>query len=583
MKQEVRFCTTKDGVRIAFATAGAGPVMIKAANWLSHLEFEWDSPIWRHWIEELTKDHLVIRYDERGNGLSDWNVDDLSFASWVRDLEAVVEAAGADRFALLGISQGGPVAIEYAVRHPERVTHLILYGTYARGFARRGASQEELEQRQAMLTLTQHGWGQNNPAFRQIWTTHFMPQATSTQMQWFNELQRISTSPENAVRILTEFSQIDVLDRLPQVAVPTLVLHCDDDAQVPFKAGREVAATIPGARFVTLHGKNHLMLETEPAWQEFLLAVGEFLGTGKSRLLRDKRPEAITEIVLSPGDWVGPYRVITPVGDGGMGIVFKAEDTRLGRLVALKFLSGRLAQNPQALVRFQREARAASALDHPNICTIHDIGEYEGQPFIVMQYLEGQTLRQRMDRDPLGIGDLLDLGVQIGWALAAAHAKGIVHRDIKPSNVFIIRESQVKLLDFGLAKMLGSVSGGGPDSVLSDLTVHGTVMGTVAYMSPEQTRGELLDPRTDVFSLGTVLYEAATGKLPFQGPSALSVMHEIAVKKPTLPCTVNPLLPQRFDEIIERTLAKDRDQRYPSGSEIAQELQALSNLVQPGD
>ncbi len=583
MKQEIRFCTTTDGVRIAFATAGVGPVMIKAANWLSHLEFEWDSPIWRHWIEELAKDHLVIRYDERGNGLSDWNVDDLSFASWVRDLEAVVEAAGAERFALLGISQGGPVAIEYAVRHPGRVTHLILYGTYARGFARRGASQEELEQRQAMLTLTQHGWGQNNPAFRQIWTTHFMPQATSTQMQWFNELQRISTSPENAVRILTEFSQIDVLDRLPLVAVPTLVLHCDDDAQVPFKAGREVAATIPGARFVTLHGKNHLMLETEPAWQEFLLAVGEFLGTGKSRLLRDKRAKAITEIVLSPGDWVGPYRVITPVGDGGMGIVFKAEDTRLGRLVALKFLSGRLVQNPQALARFQREARAASALDHPSICTIHDIGEYEGQPFIVMQYLEGQTLRQRMDQDPLGIGDLLDLGVQIGWALAAAHAKGIVHRDIKPSNVFIIRESQVKLLDFGLAKMLGSVSGGGPDSVLSDLTVQGTVMGTVAYMSPEQTRGELLDPRTDVFSLGTVLYEAATGKLPFQGLSALSVMHEIAVKKPTLPCTVNPLLPQRFDEVIERALAKDRDQRYPSGSEIAEELQSLSNLVRPGD
>ena len=583
MKQEVRFCTTMDGVRIAFATAGTGPVMIKAANWLSHLEFEWDSPIWRHWIEELAKDHLVIRYDERGNGLSDWNVDDLSFASWVRDLEAVVEAAGAERFALLGISQGGPVAIEYAVRHPERVTHLILYGTYARGFARRGASQEELEQRQAMLTLTQHGWGQNNPAFRQIWTTHFMPQATSTQMQWFNELQRISTSPENAVRILTEFSQIDVLDRLPQVAVPTLVLHCDDDAQVPFKAGREVAATIPGARFVTLHGKNHLMLETEPAWQRFLLEIGEFLGTGKRRLLRDKRAKAITEIVLSPGDWVGPYRVITPVGDGGMGIVLKAEDTRLGRLVALKFLSGRLAQNPQALARFQREARAASALDHPNICTIHDIGEYEGQPFIVMQYLEGQTLRQRMDQDPLGIGDVLNLGVQIAWALAAAHAKGIVHRDIKPSNVFIIRESQVKLLDFGLAKMLGSVSGGGPDSVLSDLTVHGTVMGTVAYMSPEQTRGELLGPRTDIFSLGTVLYEAATGKLPFQGPSALSVMHEIAVKKPTRPCTVNPLLPQRFDEIIERALAKDRDQRYPSGSEIAEELQALSNLVQSGD
>ena len=279
MEQEIHFCTTTDGVRIAYATAGMGTPLVKSANWLNHLEFDWRSPIWRHLLEEFARDHLLVRYDERGNGLSDWNVEDLSFEAFVRDLESVVDALGLERFPLLGISQGGSVAIAYAVRHPERVSHLILYGAYAQGWSKRGASPEEIERRKAALTLVKLGWGQDNPAFRQMWTTLYVPDATLEQMQWFNDLQRISTSPENAIRLSETFSTIDVLDLLPQLKVPTLVMHCRNESVVPFEEGRRLAALIPGARFVPLEGRNHLLLESEPAWTTFITEVRRFLGT----------------------------------------------------------------------------------------------------------------------------------------------------------------------------------------------------------------------------------------------------------------------------------------------------------------
>ena len=267
---------------------GEGPPLVKAANWLSHLEFDWRSPVWRHWLEELARDHLLVRYDERGCGLSDWTVEDFSFNAWVRDLESVVDALGLDRFALLGISQGGPVAITYAVRHPEKVTHLILYGTYASGWAKRGLPQGEMDELRALLTLTKQGWGRDNPAYRQIFTTSFIPEASAEQAHWFNDLQRISTSPENAVKFLIEFGDIEVTGLLPQVTVPTLVLHARDDARCPFEEGRVVAAAIRGARFVPLEGKNHLLLETEPAWRTFLTEVRRFLGTERAEELVDR-------------------------------------------------------------------------------------------------------------------------------------------------------------------------------------------------------------------------------------------------------------------------------------------------------
>lgn len=274
LQQQVHFCTASDGVRIAYAVAGQGPPLVKAANWLNHLEYDWQSPIWSGLLHELATDHQLVRYDERGNGLSDWVVEDISFEAFVRDLESVVQAARLNRFALFGISQGCAVSIVYAIRHPERVTHLVLYGGFARGRAKR-----DPEHARTLLSLVRQGWGQENPAFRQFFTSLFLPEGTPEQMQWFNDLQRITTSPENAVRIMQATGEVDISDLLPQVRVPTLVLHCRNDAGVVLDEGRRLAAGIPGAKFVALESRNHLVLKSEPAWEKFIGEIKSFLAT----------------------------------------------------------------------------------------------------------------------------------------------------------------------------------------------------------------------------------------------------------------------------------------------------------------
>jgi pimeloyl-ACP methyl ester carboxylesterase/DNA-binding winged helix-turn-helix (wHTH) protein len=276
LRQDVHFSTAPDGVRIAYAEVGEGLPLVKAANWLSHLEYDWQSPVWKHLLHALATNHRLVRYDARGNGLSDWEVDDISFEAFVRDLESVVEAIGLRRFPLMGMSQGCAVSVGYAVRHPERVSHLVLYGGYARGKRRRGSSRD-MEQSDALLTLMRQGWGQENPAFRQIFTSLFIPGGTAEQMQWFNDLQRITTSPENAVRIRQAVDDIDVSELLPQVKAPALVLHCRNDAVHPFDEGRRLAAGIPGARFVALEGSNHVILESDPAWPRFIEEISNFL------------------------------------------------------------------------------------------------------------------------------------------------------------------------------------------------------------------------------------------------------------------------------------------------------------------
>ena len=276
LEQEIRFCTTKDGVRIAYATVGEGPPLIKTANWLNHLEYDWDSPIWRHVFRGLARDYRLIRYDARGNGLSDWDVDDISFEAFVRDLESVVESAGVERFPLLGISQGCAISVEYAIRHPDRVTRLILHGGYARGW-RVGTDPVEIARREALQTLILHGWGQDNPAFRQVFTSGFIPGGTPEQFRWMNELMRISTSPQNAVRIQEALSRIDIRDRLPLVKVPTLVLHSRNDGRISYKRGLELAHGIPNARLITLESNNHLLLEHEPELPRFMEAIRSFL------------------------------------------------------------------------------------------------------------------------------------------------------------------------------------------------------------------------------------------------------------------------------------------------------------------
>lgn len=278
LEQSVRICTAQDGVRIAYGRVGAGPPLVKAANWLNHLEFDLASPVWRHWIEALSRDHQVLRYDERGTGLSDWDVFDISFDAFVRDLETVVDAAGLDRFPLVGVSQGCAISIAYAVKHPERVSHLVLCGGYAKGWQHQG-DPAELARRNALSTLILEGWGQESPVFRQIFTSLFIPDANSEQTQWFNDLQKITTSPQNAFRLASIFGEIDVRHLLKDVRVPTLVLHARGDARVKFTEGQELASGIKDAKFVALESRNHLLLADEPAWRVFLGEVRGFLAS----------------------------------------------------------------------------------------------------------------------------------------------------------------------------------------------------------------------------------------------------------------------------------------------------------------
>jgi pimeloyl-ACP methyl ester carboxylesterase/DNA-binding CsgD family transcriptional regulator len=280
--QHIRFARSHDGVQLAWAASGQGPALIKAATWLSHLEHDWTSPVWSHLLTALSAQCTLVRYDERGCGLSDWAVTDLSFESWVRDLETVADACGHERFGVLGISQGAPIAIAYAVRHPERVSHLVLHGGYARGRLVRSNTAHEREEVQTMSKLAELGWGRADPSFRQFFTTQFIPGGTPEQHQWFNELERLSTSPANAARFMNEFARIDVQGLLPQLRCPTLVLHSRRDVRQPLAEGRLLATGIAGARFVPIDSGNHLLLADEPGWPQWLAEVQGFLASAAS-------------------------------------------------------------------------------------------------------------------------------------------------------------------------------------------------------------------------------------------------------------------------------------------------------------
>jgi len=275
LKQEINYCRTPDHVRLAWAKVGQGPPLMRAAHWLTHIEYDWVNPLRRAALQSLARQHTLIRYDARGNGLSDWDVPEISLDAWISDLSTVVDAAGLSQFPLLGLSQGCAVSIAYIVQHPERVSKLVLYGGFALGGYHR--SPEEREQRKAMAILMRTGWGADEPAFRQLFTSRMMPDAAKDQADAFNELQRLTASPECAARYFDAVNNFDVRDLLPKVKVPTLVMHARGDLMQPFEEGRRLAAGIPGARFVALEGHNHMLLPGRPATERFLEELELFL------------------------------------------------------------------------------------------------------------------------------------------------------------------------------------------------------------------------------------------------------------------------------------------------------------------
>jgi len=506
------------------------------------------------------------------------------------------------------------------------VSRLILYGSYSRGRSHRNLSEREREEREVMLRMIAVGWGKDHPAFRQVFTSLFIPDASQEQTHWFNELQRVSASPENAHRIARTFDDLDAREPATRLELPTLVLHATGDLRVPFAEGRLLASIIPGARFVPLEGRNHILLESEPAWPRFLREVRRFLGVppGEDRpgpVIGTARRQRIEEIFdqaielaphdrpallsracgsdpdlrreveallafaersgftarlaaavagararspsMGPGHTVSQFQIVEQLGGGGMGVVYKALDRRLQRFVALKFLPSFLSAESEVKLRFTQEAKAIASLDHPNLCTIFEVEEAEdGQLFIVMPYYEGETLKQMIERGPLPMALVTDYGVQVSAGLAHAHAAGVVHRDIKPANVVVTPGGRVKILDFGIAKVSDM-----------NLTRTGAVLGTLAYMSPEQASGEPVDHRTDLWSLGVVLYEMLTGRQPFTGESREALFFGIQYREPSRITALRPEVPAALEGIVSRLLEKDPARRYPDARGVEAALE----------
>lgn len=270
---EIRFCTAPDGARLAFAVHGRGPPLVRVATWLTHLERDWDSPVWRHWLDRLGTSYSVLRYDERGCGLSGDGADELSVDTWVRDLGTVIDAVGLEQFALLGISQGAAIAVAYAARHPERISDLVLYGGYARGRRLRGQVAEE----EALIAAIRAGWAGEEPAYRHLFSMLFLPHGTSEQLAWYDELLRATTSAGTAARLFEARGGVEVVDAARAVRARTLVVHAREDRVVPVEEGRLLASLIPGARLLVLDSANHILLEDEPAWEQFLEELNQFL------------------------------------------------------------------------------------------------------------------------------------------------------------------------------------------------------------------------------------------------------------------------------------------------------------------
>ena len=297
MKQAIHFCTAPDRINLAYATSGNGPPLVRVANWLTHLDLDWKGPIWSHWFEEFSRDHTLIRFDQRGSGLSDRSVEELSMKAWVQDLEAIIDDAGVDEFPLLGFCQGGSIALSYAVRHPERVSHLILFDSYSRGNLTARASLQQKKEAKALTEMIETGWGRKDTdVFRRVFADLLMPEASEKEHRWLAELQRKTATPTMAAQLWEAYHQIDVEDLAKQVELPTLIFHVTGDKVVPFEAGRQLASLIPDARFVPLESENHIMQPDEPAWDRFLAEVRSFIGSSEAKTVADNPEQLFPEL-----------------------------------------------------------------------------------------------------------------------------------------------------------------------------------------------------------------------------------------------------------------------------------------------
>ena len=295
LRQSIRFCASADGTRIAVASCGEGPVLLRAAHWLSHVDYDLDSPVWRPWVEALSRHHRFVRYDPRGCGLSDRHCADLTLDAWYRDLEAVADTIEAETCVLFGVSQGGALAIDYAVKHPERVSHLLLFNAYAQGSRVRARTDDERLEAETLVNFVRIGWSRENAAFCQFFTNLFIPDGTPEQHRWWGDRERVTATPEVAAKTLHEMQGIDVIELAGRLRVPTLVMHCRGDMRVPFDQGRLLAGLIPGARFVPLESRNHVLLPGEPAWEVFHTEIARFLGEdGREQQPRAARAAGLT-------------------------------------------------------------------------------------------------------------------------------------------------------------------------------------------------------------------------------------------------------------------------------------------------
>ncbi len=574
----MQLCRSADGAQLAIDVKGSGVPLIRVPAWLSHLDAELRHAPTRQWLEELGKNAQLVRYDARGCGLSDRQASDLSFARWVEDLEAVVDFLHLERFGLLGVSQGGATAIAYALRHPERVSHLILAGAYGRGWRKRG-SADEIASQEATTTLVEIWWDTENTLARHIFTGLIFPSANVEQARWFDELQREAASSTVAAALMREMGEIDLGGELARVRVPTLVLHADKDGFVPFAEGRRLAATIPGARFASLSGSSHLPAKNDGAWIAAAGEIARFLGTSGAEVAASAprlggndtidaseepgpRSRPALETLLA-GDMLEHWRIVQAIGAGGMGEVYLARDERLGRDVAIKVLPFGMLHDPGARERFRNEALALSKLNHPNIATLFDFSRDGELDFFVLEHVSGEPVANLVRRGPLDVATAVGIVTQMTEGLAAAHAQGVIHRDLKPDNLRLTPDGRLKILDFGLATLLPE-----PGAALSGAAVDGGVIGTVPYMSPEQLRGGLLDARVDIYATGVVLYELLTGEQPFRDPSLAVLSANIQYRPATPLRDKRPEVPAALATCVHRCLEKDPARRFANAGAL---------------